>query len=818
MPAMTTTSASRQREHLRRLFDLSKTASIGGDQETQFEQALASLGFTQIRDKAPRLMDYLLGFQLVERDNDNTRSVGVFGFQAGKTLLLMPLFFLNGEVKGHDLLYVRDKDMFVPMNEKWVDHLLRNEDDQMGLLEDPAESKQYAKSIDFRQLSETPYGGKFASDKSVPVFAPVYKAGWAEPFRPFAPIMASLTLDSLDKTAGYLLRPEGLQNTSGVVEYLLHSSPAFCGQVLKMAEAYPVIGDAFYRHHGKDALTQGLTQQKVALDAQAVSPLLAAPAAAPQEAAKVALFEQGIADLSQMTTDELVQMFDRGYAIRDKRAAAEKAMSYRTESPLCLDPVTASGVYNVYMRDGQMEKCVVLVGGETHNGGSTVCVVRRVGGREYARVRPSRVLVSSVTDFSPATAFKSWLTGVASTRDLGRGGVYVAVAPDGTWTGPFRYRHDTNEGDGYYVHFCDYPGPNEPDTFTDTPLVSRPRSPGGYDVPEVIRFDDVDTVQRTLSGVVIPKKAKIIALANPYPERDADGIAVCDSDSPDERDPENLDLGDLATFQAQVKGYLDPVKLAANGPRNILIDQRGPFHKEAAIVELMVKHAMSEDDAEDAVKTVLVRRQMVVQVCPPGRCDEIASREDDEDNEDGNNKSKTASPLIDLTQGLPSIGLPDKETGGYDVYSQAPVVEPYSDIARGEPLAQSRSRQDQFAPLPDPLQMQQLQRAAATGQKEVFDTAMLGSMARSVWRDSHIDSKQKDLLKALDSLGRLLFLYYWHGDEFAERYGETDMPELEDALRNSFESLGVLVLFLRQREVRPVLSVADSATDLDNIT
>jgi hypothetical protein len=45
---------------------------------------------------------------------------------------------------------------------------------------------------------------------------------------------------------------------------------------------------------------------------------------------------------------------------------------------------------------------------------------------------------------------------------------------------------------------------------------------------------------------------------------------------------------------------------------------------------------------------------------------------------------------------------------------------------------------------------------------------------------------------ALDGAGRILFAYDWHGEQFADRYGQADMAELEDWLRNTFESIAVV--------------------------
>src|SRR5688572_28634814 len=85
------------------------------------------------------------------------------------------------------------------------------------------------------------------------------------------------------------------------------------------------------------------------------------------------------------------------------------------------------------------------------------------------------------------------------------------------------------------------------------------------------------------------------------------------------------------------------------------------------------------------------------------------------------------------------------------------------------------------------------QQAAGSGQKHVFDTAMSGGMLKAVRQDSLVDRYLGDLMKALDKLGRVLFMFYWHQEECEDRYGKQDLPELEDSLRNAFEVLGDVV-------------------------
>jgi hypothetical protein len=145
--------------------------------------------------------------------------------------------------------------------------------------------------------------------------------------------------------------------------------------------------------------------------------------------------------------------------------------------------------------------------------------------------------------------------------------------------------------------------------------------------------------------------------------------------------------------------------------------------------------------------------------------------------------------------------------------SQVPMQQ-YQEVDIPAPMHQVQKSDDIYnaARPPDPQIMQQVQDAAVTGQQEVLDTSMLSSLLRNSRDDTLIDRHLGDLVKGLDRIGRLLFNFYWHNDKFADRFGDSEMPELEDALRNSFEGVGDLVLFLKQKSIDPY---PDEATDVD---
>jgi hypothetical protein len=102
---------------------------------------------------------------------------------------------------------------------------------------------------------------------------------------------------------------------------------------------------------------------------------------------------------------------------------------------------------------------------------------------------------------------------------------------------------------------------------------------------------------------------------------------------------------------------------------------------------------------------------------------------------------------------------------------------------------------------PDSQSMMVAQQAANSGQKDIFDVSSMSGMLKTVNQDNLVDKYLGDLMKAVDRIGRIIFLFYWHQDEFEAKYGREAMPELEDSLRNAFETSSDVALFLMEKSV-----------------
>lgn len=99
-------------------------------------------------------------------------------------------------------------------------------------------------------------------------------------------------------------------------------------------------------------------------------------------------------------------------------------------------------------------------------------------------------------------------------------------------------------------------------------------------------------------------------------------------------------------------------------------------------------------------------------------------------------------------------------------------------------------------------------KASQSGTKEVLDTAILTSLTKSAYPLERVKEHIPALMKAIDRLGRTLFMFYWHNDVFEARYGRQNMDSIEDSLKDNIRNLGDLVIYLQEHSATADETVA----------
>jgi hypothetical protein len=848
---------------------LVKQATLGGEQSEGFEQAFSSLAYAYLKDKAPRLLDFIIGFQLVDRNEDNTKAVGIFGFKVGDQWLYAPVFFLNGDLKGHELLYLKKQDMFVPLKENWVNHVISRKPHILGEASAKNTFQLGGLLPNLNRLASPPVATKFSADIGFNC------SEWAQPFLPFLAAVVADKFDVVFAKHAHVAEALDLRN-------VLRSFPLLKLAHEKAYQKYPLIKEGFDKFYGKDfwakmaanALNDAtdLTKQSRCWEGYEPVPgkkpysddscrktgskekpekksfdiLPAAREKHPIKTGALKITMQNIemsGDIKDLdgdilkgilpdeiqdkitdmmkrsaevdndvtitdgdnkrlnsTDDDRKKLLDDGVLITDKRDSQDVSMAFNTQVRMEMMNPNESGVYEVLEKPGTFTEMVVLSNPASGRGReNTVLVVRKDDPRSWLHTHRTNVFVKSC-DCPLPSVFREWVNGLSDISDCKVGNTYVAMHEIGSGTCPFEVTEVLSDG-SYRVSWLDYAELPRPGN-----LAARTCMHPQYDNMNGYKSWDAKitinkrpgTNLRTVAGeMFIPSDYKVIKVKEKNDTSRKDDspftfMPCCESkpfQSGSRSDPSPIELGNLANVQLMLYEKFASLKVQDTGTDFYIQSATHGNHKlkkVAAVIHLVADHGLSEKQAR-----VMLKEASVVAKHNDAKTYFI----------------KHAAPFNNsVLEGGPNTpGFPEpfygQEPVGRGMYP-ARYPEEYTSLVPGMDSNLTDPKiYDPFY-MPDPKAMQAGQQASQSGQKEVFDTAMISGLLKTVRQDGLVDRYLGDLMKALDKLGRILFLFYWHQEEFEDRYGKQDLPELEDTLRNSFEVLGDLVLFLKEKTVQ----------------
>jgi len=793
-----------------------KQAELGGDgQDQPFEQAFSNLAHAYLRDKAPSLLDHEMGFQLLDRNQDNTKAIGVFGFKVGSHMLFAPVFFLQGDLKGHELLYIKNQDMFVPMKENWLNYILNRKPNILGDAVSRNSAEMGVMQPDLNRLSKSPW--KYASA------APQ----WVNDVMPKLAHTALTDVSTeLDEYAKTINLPRFAKMASlGQLSWLVDT-----------CQRHPRIAQAVVEHHGSlDFIHEGIQRAKSASvlydkPAQRQQPIIGGsilpdPNEHPIKTGQLKIVTYEATQKSDqphgLTEEKAEQLLQDGLLIEDNREGDAVSTPYNVQTEQRLWNPQCTGLYEVLVKPGKFERCYVAFHPHGPACRKLFCTVVRVdeGDRNWLNIHPSRVWCSAKIE---GEDYDNWYDGLPDpdslpTSDSYRGGRMMLIGPRGNATLPFRAKKTLGDAYGetsYDVDFsdhCEY-------GLSDSVLHPTGRDHYQKDYGALDDYDSWRDGQRVhLDGkegtdlrssrgdVWIPKGYKLLKVEpsaedmNRRKQENSDCCMPCDPGGDSRSEPSPIRPGNIIDAELAIMTQLSETDVRARTKDAVEIDGN-PYTFNEALIDLVVNKGLREGVARTIIKEAIDKR---------GKPHKF--------------HIKLASPYEGdpyLTPGAAAApGFPGPETigganmMGYDGATQGPgeYMLPVEGLrAEGNNRAVYDVRPDATG---EPMDMDTIQKAMESGQQEIFDTAMIGSMLKAVRDDTMIDRYVPDLVKGMDRLGRILFMFYWHGDTFADRYGKQDMPELEDSLRNAFEMMGDVILFLKQKTIEPYPE--EDSVDLD---
>jgi hypothetical protein len=770
-----------------RSFDRSqvKYADFGGrGDDVSFEQSFSNLAHAYLRDSAPKLLEHEIGFQLLDRNRENTKAVGVFAFKVGSSWLYAPVFFLNGDLKGHELLYIKNQDMFVPLKENWINYLINRKPNILGSGVDRNLSQLGQRQPDFTQLSRSPV--KFGSAK------------------PTLREMVDEVLPAFAKTAtmNTALAFQEIGAAMDFKKFIKEARLTTIAMLVKTCQHAPQIGAAIEEFHGLDIIKEAIEAAKARENQTKIASVLSE---APKKPAAQATLRVITYDLTVqealppgLTEEDQEKLLADGVLIQDTRDRDNVSIPYNIQVEQKLFNPSESGLYDILVKPGDIERCYVAVfpQGATKRE-NFITVVRADGAPNWLNTRADQVFALSRVE---GDEYDKWFDALPDAHSVPSNSArYMAISKRGDSTVPFRVLKEYGEDEfgttSYEVHLedhakyppkgsimaCCYTDPLNYDKYRDGVRLHFKGKKGS-------------SLRSSMGDIFVPENFKLLKVSKG--EDDTNSPEGQDSCGCGESDPPAIQPGNLLDAHFTLMGKTAALVVYHTGTSVEINDSA--MSPRAALVSLVQDHGLREDAAREILKQASAKKKFSCRV-------------------------KYANPY-----GGPMIinGAPNAPTDPGPVMGGETImgtnIPTQLGIDLGLPVSgmgASMTDRQVYNPntLLDQKDVRSIVDAAQSGQREVFDTAMVGSMLRAVRDDSLVDRYMGELTKGLDKLGRILFMFYWHGDRFAERYGKSDMPELEDSLRNAFEMLGDVILFLKQKTIEPYPEEAAQDIDLGAI-
>ena len=758
--------------------------------DSNFERTFADLAYARLRDKAPSMLDYLIGFQLIDKNDDETHAVGVFGFKVGSEWVYAPVFFINGELKGHELMYIKSQDSFVPMVEEWVNYILNRRPPILGEGETTPRHRLPIRGPDFDVMALAPHtGSKFAAAR--------------DDRHSFQSICRRINSDILPFMHNFQVSPQSDEKFAALsTKFNLPNVLKLLGKqasynLIKSMRNDEKFANAVLRFYDINEILKAAAEIDVNSRLDEATKAQRKDKETGPEVVVVTRGDDQSDLMKDMTEDEKKRLLKDQYIVRDKRDDQYKSRLYKSTFGKTLQTPTTNGLYEVVNGEGEKQQVLIMPNARNFSGNNQhICVVVDVEKKKFGTYENRDIMATKRYETGE---YNKMFEKLPEPESLQIGDMAVLVGSSAQGTCIFDVEKKTTNSEGQVTFDIDrcYMEGKGGGGFTsgrqDSPgSMSRYPSPCPYDGANVNRMvltnkeGGITQLGEKLtivgSTVYVPKGFKVIKVSVKNTDRTGNQISVTDYQK--KRDA-TIDLGNIGDAVMKMfksaeakKDGVHTLQLRTDGISFFpVVDGRNgtALSKLACLKHLIVRCGLGQQDAEYLLKEATPRKAELYFL---KTADYMGSQ------------PLQAYFPDPIPVNEPNIRAPIQ----YDMRSVQNLGRTDNSYTR------SFYRDDRMI---DDQSKQYAQQAADSGQKEILDTAVISGLVKTMDTDSTVDGFIGDLLLGLDRVGRILFMYYWHNDKFKDRYGQQDMIELEDNLRNVFKNLGELTLFLKQKTIEP---------------
>lgn len=648
---------------------------------SNFEMQLAQLADAEIAQNAPSLVPYKIGFQLIDKDEDDTRGVGVLVFKIdNKQWIYIPTFYLNGRIRGMDLMFLPQTKQFMPAKENWVSYIKGKFGQNLG-----SPSKN-----DKKDREGTPGNVDIDSDST--------------PFSKTAALLIDGSLEEMSKKVDYN------QNMFDLRMWVPFLGKEAAARLLKDLNSDVDYANAFLKFYNVNDL-QWMVKSAMAKGAMVKNETS-------EGSTELKIITPDMPDAKKLSNSEKEALIKDQVFVVDNRSDTSTVFKGDIDHKALSTP-TSDGVYDILMSDGSYGKFYVMKSrGSTEKGlylipfdNKEIFLTDRPYGKEISNIQGKKLLDHKFkySDFGKA---------VSGLRDTDK---YINVI------------------------LMDADGNNFPVSFNKGPRVMvgnrmKVSLLNSNWACKFLEFTGQDSGKLFMASdtIYVPKGSRYVTEAT-YEQKSKYSFG----------NP-NTTLRELTS-----KINLKPMKVYSDGARiTISTDEAtsSPLEKTSALIYLIKDHGIGAPEAKLMVKSAMCTSQ-------PKADRYLIKYANDFTYDMGTNPGATVAPDE------------DEET----------------DVG-GEELGDEK---------------QKAIAASESGIKDVMDVSVLKRLANSVKPLDAVDDAIPTIMNGMDAAGRLLFLFYWHNEEFADRYGQEDIKELEERLQDMFDITSDVALYLSKKTVKP---------------
>lgn len=799
-----------------------KVAAMTEADDLDIEKTFSDIASGFVANKVGDLMkdQHRIGFEIVKKNDDNTRMLGVFAFKVDKELIFAPVFFLQGEIKG-PLLYRCDTKQFIPATKDWANYLIESIETSDGRGIDKTRIGDTAPMVSLDKIMMRPKQASISEEQHKAILKDAIEdtkktLGVNVPAEEFN--------DKVNKTYDKLVNEKFSIKKAFTEEFGEEVFDSLIDSISKSASLQPGILKEFLSEEGYGLMAAEALVKASSADSPRLAEHLANLYGDPKNVIPAELkdFEKEASaparnlevhfGFTKEAAENSKQYFKDGFFFFDKRYSEDCTTVTKDPVHSSITSVTDAGLYDLVKEDGTMEKdvfCAHVV--PTCGNYATknrwfddpkeitdyiIAVDKQGHTSVYKNVLGVNKLNATIEKFVETD---KELPGVT---ELQKGGVYIAyVKGNDSATAPF-YVIDKHTADG--VSFCKVKFLNIRHLYEDSGDLSNSHvwwSNGDYH--KVICNKDADS---NYEKGIFGKDVKFIKV-NASTEKDGGLPGESECVNVKIKRIQNIADGSQANEWVFDKFNTPTVEL--------------DFDKSASHPYTLTDLSTGEVSASMNKLQIMTKLASDLKIAAP------VAYELTEEAEASNKCVFSIEGLNKLASRIHIVGRP-KFTEEMDQATGIPISENQSFILDTAGVQEFDNRPhvgDAMNPttatgLPNmtvvttaPEQLRGL--ADSYNLPNVFEHGAVGTLADTFDANTLLNKYLPKLQEAVDCLGRIKFLFYWKPDDFQKAYGADDMTNLGAEIDSNFESIGELTLKLQKKSDKSRNGDSGKKSELD---